>query len=108
MIHYLNKLFIALLFVSTPCFAYDTDFSFNQSDKQLHFFLSTQGSATMGMIGTYVTKDKTLGPVLGFVGMSSLGILKELTDDHFSIGDLKADILGALAGSLLTFTVVRF
>lgn len=102
------KYLIALILFSTPCFGYDTDFSLSQPDKRAHFALSAFGGLTLGMMGTAITNDKTAGPLLGFVSMVSIGVLKEATDSHFSIGDLKADVLGSGLGALTSTIIIRF
>lgn len=99
---------ITAVLLANNCLANDNKLDLSQSDRQLHFMLSAQGATIMGLLAS--DKDKPVkGPLIGFVTMVAIGVAKEfLYDDHPSIGDMKADVLGALAGSSIVFTIKSF
>lgn len=79
------KFIIFLLMLPSVAPAEDVDFS--RRDHQLHAgcsFLVAQAT-------TLATGNKYLGLLTGL----AVGVAKELVDDKFSEGDLKADALGA-------------
>jgi hypothetical protein len=94
-----------LSFVGTNTFAQSTQEShlnFSRSDHQQHFVITSSISLASSEI--YRANDIGFPQGLGALTALTIGLAKELFDQKFSTGDLEADALGALTGSLLSFT----
>ena len=97
-----------LLLFSNKCLASDNKLSLSQPDRQLHFVFSAQGSALISLLAKD-NNSKLKGPLVGFISMTAIGVAKEfLYDKKASGGDIKADVLGSITGSLLVFTATSF
>lgn len=78
-------------------------------DKIAHFIYSTWGAAFFTIVGITITGNKSLGVLIGFAVMFSIGLYKEFLYDRkqgkgcFEILDLVADILGSAAGALFVY-----
>jgi hypothetical protein len=94
-----------LVFASLNAFAQpieESHLNFSRSDHQQHFFISSSISLASSEI--YRANEVGFPQGLGALTAITFGVAKELFDQKFSTGDLEADALGALTGSLLSFT----
>ena len=100
-------IFMGVIIIPSPGFAAPV-----AKDKMLHFGVSlvagylAESSLHSGSRGVTDAKRVLLGTALGAVP----GLIKEILDsneknNHFSGGDLAADIMGAFAGSLLANSI---
>ena len=97
-----------MLLVCSVAKADDYNFSWREEDKLAHLGISYFGSFCFSAITSDYTKDRWAGMAYGGGTMLGLGVLKELTDDHVSVGDLKADILGVVLGAVSSQLVFKF
>lgn len=73
-----------------------------EQDKVGHFV----GSYAISLSTSVYMRDKVDAPELVGMGLAmTVGLAKELTDKEFSCGDLGADFLGALTGSIFHYSV---
>lgn len=71
-------------------------------DKEAHF-LATYG---LTLSVAELAEGKFDHPeLIGFGAGLAVGVLKELCDSEFSVGDLNADLLGAITGALFHYSV---
>lgn len=92
-----------ILFLST--ISHGESLDFKDKDKQLHFGVSaalTTSSYYLYNKGFKIEKKKSLWLAIGT--SLTLGVIKELTDPHFSKEDLLADGLGTGFGILIPLT----
>jgi len=112
---FLITLIIFNLFFTNFAFATNKYFTY---DKKLHmgasFLIATSTDMIYSSIYEYNHNNKLPSKLkrftISFFTGITIGILKELYDEnkyngHFSHNDLKADFLGALAGSLFTIQI---
>ena len=78
-------------------------FNLNRKDHQLHFGVSM--GLSFALSETFKAAKMEYPQGLAMLTVVSLGVLKECLDPQFSTGDLTADFLGALSGSLLSVTI---
>ena len=91
---------LGLMMLSRVALASDAGLDLGAEDKQAHIIATGAISLYSGVLLTGVTNDKSIGPVLGFGTAMAVGVAKELSDPYFSIGDIKADLLGSFLGAL--------
>ena len=97
---YLSMVACCFLFMLNCCGAAD--------DKVLHFVISGACGAGCETVLHYETKMETVSRVLLATAVGSLpGLAKEIKDsgepgNEFGVGDMTADVLGALTGAFLS------
>lgn len=105
----INVLFIFFsMFLALNCSAAKAEvleegFNLGRRDHQLHFAMSAGLSLAFSEI--YRANKISNAAGLGMLTSFGIGLLKEMTDPQFSTGDLEADFLGALTGSVLHLTL---
>ena len=102
----MKHLLLSLLF--TTCI-FASSFQSFQKDKQKHFAYSLAIASVSTAIARHNGKSKLESYLYGAGFAVGVGILKELADGRSlkhtqDIEDIYADVLGALTGSLLTYT----
>ncbi len=101
------RYFLALLLLSTPSLAATDSFSLSQPDKQKHFYGASAGT----LVGSLVVKEvgaTTLESILiTSAAVMTAGLVKEATDSRFSGGDMAANGLGVMAGSVAAAIVIE-
>lgn len=84
-----------------PAFADPLDL--RRTDHQAHALASY--AIALSVADILDAQNNSMAPAVGFAAAFGAGLLKELTDPEFSRGDLSADFLGALTGSIFFCTV---
>lgn len=106
-------LLVALVMMGscTTLFATDdfTKKAFWEQDKIKHYKISMGIAGTTTLLARYYGNSKFDSFLYGVVATTTIGVIKEIYDKHnpenhtAELGDVYADVLGAVSGSMVTF-----